>query len=132
MSIRWEGLGFYAQNGPLPWAFTLVLSLGEISRQVRKNMSQFHMGDFISPSEMKSARSELSPNQNTAFHLGNRAGVFIWRIFIPPTYDLASQRRDLGKRASSLTHMNAILIFIVKLLPGEIIGRRDISLTGLI
>ena len=110
----------------------IVVSLDGISRQARKNISRFHMGDVISPSEMKSARSELAPHQNTAFHLGNRAGVFIWRIFIPPTYDLASQRQYLGKRASSFTHMNAILIFIVKLLPGEIIGRRDISLTGLI
>ena len=91
-------------------------------------MSRFHMGDVLSPSEMKSARSELAPKQNTAFYLGNRASVFIWRIFIPPTYDHACQRRDLGKRASSLTLMNAILIFIVKLPPGEIIGRRDISL----
>ena len=74
-----------------------MVSLGEISRQVRKNMSRFHMGEVISPSEMKSARTELAPNQNTAFHPANRAGVFIWRIFIPPTYDLASHRRDLGK-----------------------------------
>ena len=81
---------------------------------------------------MKSTGGELTPNQNTAFHLGNQAGVFIWRIFISPTYDLASYRRDLGKRASSLSHMNAMLIFIVKLLGGEIIGRWDISLTGLI
>ena len=109
-----------------------MVSLGGISRPVRKNMSRFHMGDVISPSEMKLARSELAPNQNTAFHLGNRAGVFIWRIFIPPTYDLASHRRDLGKRASSLIHMNAMLIFIVKLLGGEIIGGRDVSPTGLI
>ena len=93
-------------------------------------MSWFHMGDVISPSEMKSARSELALNQNTAVHLGNWAGVFIWKIFIPPIYDLASQRRDLGKEVSLLTHMNATLIFIVKLLPGEIMGRRDISLTG--
>ena len=71
--------------GPRP---VHMVSLGEISRQVRKNMSRFHMGDVISPSEMKSARRELAPNQNTAFHPGNRAGVFIWRIFIPPTYDL--------------------------------------------
>ena len=92
-------------------------------------MSRFHMGDVISPSEVKSARRELAPNQNTAFYPGNRAGVFIWRIFIPPTYDLASHRRDLGKRASSLTHMNAM--FIVKLLEA-IIGRRDVSPTGLI
>ena len=44
---------------------------------------------------MKSARRELAPNQNAAFHPGNRAGVFIWRIFIPPADDLASPRRDL-------------------------------------
>ena len=74
-----------------------MVSLGEISRQVRKNMSGFHMGDVISPSEVKSTRGELAPNQNTAFHPCNRADVFIWRIFIPPTYDLASHRRDLGK-----------------------------------
>ena len=54
-----------------------MVSLGEISRQMRKNMSQFHMGDVISPSEMKSAESELAPNQNTAFHLGNQVDVFI-------------------------------------------------------
>ena len=66
------------------------------------------------------------------FHPGNRAGVFIWRIFIPPTYDLASHRRDLGKWASSLTHMNVMLIFIVKLFGGPMIGRRDVSPTGLI
>ena len=109
-----------------------MVSLGEISRQVRKNISRFHMGDVISPSEVKSTRRELAPNQNTAFHPGNRADVFIWRIFIPPTYDLASHRRDLGKWATSLTHMNAMLILIVKLSEGEIIGRRDVSPTGLI
>ena len=65
--------------------------------QVRKNMSWFHMGDVISPYEMKSAESELAHDQNTAFHLGNLVDVFIWRIFIPPTYDLAFHRRDLGK-----------------------------------
>ena len=74
-----------------------MVSLGGISRQVRKNLSRFHMGDLISPSEMKSARRELAPNQNTAFHPSNQASVFIWRIFIPPTNDLASHRRDLGK-----------------------------------
>ena len=73
-----------------------MVSLGGISRQARKNMSRFHMGDVISPSEMKSARSELAPNQNTVFHPGNRAGVFIRRIFIPPTYDLASHRHSIG------------------------------------
>ena len=72
------------------------------------------MGDVISPAEMKSARSYLAPNQNTAFHFDNRAGVLIWRIFIPPTNDLASHRRDLGKRASSLNHMNAMLILTSK------------------
>ena len=65
--------------------------------QVRKNMSWFHMGDVISPYEMKSAESELAHDQNTTFHLGNLVDVFIWRIFIPPTYDLAFHRRDLGK-----------------------------------
>ena len=109
-----------------------MVSFAEISRQVRNNLFRFQMADVISPSEMKSARRELAPNQNTAFHPGNRAGVFIWRIFIPPTYDLASRRRDLGKRASSLTDMNPMLIFIVKLVEGDIIGRRDVSLTGLI
>ena len=74
-------------------------------------MFQFHMGDVISPSAMKSAGSELAPSQNTAFHLGNQVNVFIWRIFIPSTYDLAFHRR-----ASSLNYMNAMLIFIVKLL----------------
>ena len=69
-----------------------MVSLGKVSRQVSKNMSQFHMRDVIWPSEMKSARRELAPNQNTAFHPGNQAGVFIWRIFIPPTYDLTSHR----------------------------------------
>ena len=94
-------------------------------------MSRFHMGDVISPSEMKSARSELAPNENIAS--SQQPGwVFIGRIFIPPTYDLASHRRDLGKSAKSLTHMNAMLILIVKLLEGEIIGRRDVSPTGLI
>ena len=100
-----------------------MVSLSEISRQVRQNMSRFHMGDFISLYEMESTGSELKPNQNAAFHLGNRASVFTWRIFISPTYDLASYRRDLGKRASSLSHMNAMVIFIVKLLGDEIIGR---------
>ena len=100
-----------------------MVSLSEISRQVRQNMSRFHMGDFISLYEMKPTGGELTPNQNAAFHLGNRAGVFIWRIFISPTYDIASHRRDLGKRASSPCHMNAMLIFIVKLLGGKIIGR---------
>ena len=83
-------------------------------------MSWFHMGDFIS----LSARWNLpESNQNTAFHLSNQAGVFIRRIFISPTDDLASHRRDLGKRVSSLSHMNAMLIFIVKLLGGKIMGR---------
>ena len=100
-----------------------MVLLSEISHQVRQNMSRFHMGDFISLYEMKSTGGELTPNQNVAFHLGNRAGVFIWRIFISPTYNLASYRRDLGKRASSLSHMNAMLIFIVKLLGGEVISR---------
>ena len=86
-------------------------------------MSRFHMQNLVSLAEMKSAGSVLAPNQNTTFHLGNRAGVFTWRIFIPLTYDLASHRRDLGKRASSLSHMKSMLIFIVKLLRGEIIGR---------
>ena len=99
------------------------------SHQMRQKMSWFHMGDFISLYEMKSTGSELTPNQDTAFHLANRAGVFIWRILISPTYDLASHRRYLGKRASSFSHMN---VFIVKLLGDEIIGRLDISLTGLI
>ena len=74
-----------------------MVSLAVISRQVRKNMSRFHMEDVISPSKMKSTESELTPNQNTAFHLDNRVNVLIWRIFIPPTYDLAFHRRDLGK-----------------------------------
>ena len=51
-------------------------------------------------------------------------------IFMPPTYDLGKFKRDLGKRASSLSHMNTVLTFRVKLLGGEIIGRRDISVTG--
>ena len=47
-----------------------------------------------------------------------------WKIFIPPTYDLGKFKRDLGKRASSLFHMNAIKILLGKQLRGEIIGRR--------
>ena len=53
-------------------------------------------------------------------------------IFVPPTYDLGKFKRDLGKRASLLSHMNTVLTFLVKLLGGEIIGRQDISVTGLI
>ena len=56
-----------------------MVSLGKISRQVKKNMCQFHMGDVILPSEIKSVRSKLTPNQNIAFHLCKWAGVFIWR-----------------------------------------------------
>ena len=47
---------------------------------------------------MKSSGRELAPNQNTAFHLGNRASVF------PPAYGLASHRDDLAKRASLLSY----------------------------
>mgnify|MGYP002804791831 CR=1 FL=1 len=61
-----------------------MVSLGEVCRQVRKNMPQFHMGEST---EMKSAESKLVPNHNTAFHLHNWAGVFISRIFILPSYD---------------------------------------------
>ena len=53
-------------------------------------------------------------------------------IFIPPAYDLGKFKRDLGNRASSRSHMNRVLTFTVKLLGGEIIGRRDISVNGLI
>ena len=95
-------LGVIFNKGRVTGRLFIWYPLGEISRQVRKNMSRFHMGDVFSPSEMKSARSKLAPNQNTTFHLGNRADVFVWRIFILPTYDLASHRRDLGKRASSI------------------------------
>jgi hypothetical protein len=35
-------------------------------------------------------------------------------IFIPPTYDLGKFKRDLGKRASSLSHMNTMQNFIGK------------------
>ena len=109
-----------------------MVSLGEVSRQVRKNMSRFHIEDVISPSEMKSARRELAPNQNTAFHPGNRAGVFIWRIFIRlPMISLLTGEISASE-ASSLTHMNAMLILIIKLLEREIIGRRDVSPTGVI
>ena len=54
------------------------------------------------------------------------------KIFIPPTYDLGKFKRDLGKRASSLSHMNAMKILIGKQLRGEIIGRRDVPLSGII
>jgi hypothetical protein len=36
------------------------------------------------------------------------------KIFIPPTYDLGKFKRDLGKRASSLSHMNTMQNFIGK------------------
>jgi hypothetical protein len=36
------------------------------------------------------------------------------KIFIPRTYDLGKFKRDLGKRASSLSHMNTMQNFIVK------------------
>ena len=76
------------------------------------------MGDFISLSKMKATKNELVHNQNTAFHLGNRAAVFIWRIFISPR----------SRQASLL--VNAILTFIERLLGDEIIGRKgDINLT---
>ena len=54
------------------------------------------------------------------------------KIFIPPTYDIGKFKRDLGKRASSLSHMNAMKFFIGKQLRGEIIGRRDVPLSGII
>ncbi len=49
------------------------------------------------------------------------------KILIPPTYDLGKFKRDLGKRASSLSHMNAMKILIGKQLRGEIIGRRNVG-----
>jgi hypothetical protein len=36
------------------------------------------------------------------------------KIFILPTYDLGKYKRDLGKRASSLSHMNTMQNFIGK------------------
>ena len=85
-----------------------MVLLGAPFHQARKNISPFHKRDVILPSQMKSPGSELAPNQNTAFHLGNQVDMFIWRTFIPFTYDLASDRQDLGKQASSLTQMNAM------------------------
>ena len=58
--------------------------------------------------------------------------VHMGKFSIPPTYDLGKFKRDLGKRASSLSHMNAIKILIGKQLRGEIIGRRDVPLSGII
>ena len=54
------------------------------------------------------------------------------KIFIPLTYDLGKFKRDLGKRASSLSDMNAMKILIGKQLRGEVIGRRDVPLSGII
>ena len=62
-----------------------MVLFAEISHQVRKNLSRFHMAGVISPSEMKSAESKLAANQNTVFHLGNRVDTFMWRNFIPLT-----------------------------------------------
>ena len=42
----------------------------------------------------------------------------------PASYDLDKLKRDIRKRASSLSHMNAMKILIRKQ-RGEIIGRRD-------
>jgi hypothetical protein len=36
------------------------------------------------------------------------------KFFILPTYDLGKFKRDLGKRASSLSHMNTMQNFIGK------------------
>ena len=51
----------------------LFIWFNQISRQVRQNMSRFHLEHLISLSKMKSTGSELAANQNTAFNLGNRA-----------------------------------------------------------
>jgi hypothetical protein len=54
------------------------------------------------------------------------------KIFIQPTYDLGKFKRDLGKRASSLSHMNTMQNFIGKYIGGEIIGKRDVPVIGII
>ena len=54
-----------------------MVPLSEIPHQVRQNIDWFHMGVFISFYVMKCAGSELTSNKNTAFHFGNRAGVYL-------------------------------------------------------
>ncbi len=68
--------------------------------------------------------SDFIPVSGMACSYGN--------IFIPSTYGLGKFKRDLGKRASSLSHMNKIKILIGKQLRGEIIGGRDVPLSGII
>ena len=81
------------------------------------------MGDIISLYEMKSSGRELARNQNAAFHLGNQAGVFIGRIFIPSNYDLTSHRDDLAKQASLLSYQYELDVNFYS----KSISRRDYS-----
>ena len=39
-------------------------------------------------------------------YLGRRAEVFVWISVHPAYQDLASQRQDLGKRASTFDYIN--------------------------
>ena len=48
------------------------------------------------------------------FHPGNRADLFIWENSQPSYGDLGWKNRDLGNRASPLSHMNTSKLVIVR------------------
>ena len=108
-----------------------LASLTEISRQVRKNMSHFHMGDVISPSEMKSSESDWRPIKTLHFisatGLTCSYGIFSSRL---PMISLFPMR---ARRASQLAFSyERDVNFHSKTIRRHVIGRRDVSLTGLI
>ena len=61
-----------------------------------------------------------------------RAEVFIWENFHPGYRDLGRKNRDLGKRASPVSHMNTSIFLQRKEWRGEISETEPARLTGLI
>ena len=62
----------------------------------------------------------------------SRAGVFIWENFHPGYRDLGRKNRDLGNRASPVSHMNTSKFLRRKDWRGEISETEPARLTGLI
>ena len=61
-----------------------------------------------------------------------RVGVFIWENFHPGYRDLGRKNRDLGNRASPVSHMNTSKFLRRKEWRGEISETEPARLTGLI
>ena len=77
--------------GPVSGSNFVFCSYGKLQPGYRANVSGV--------TEMNKART-------FKFHPGNRAGVFIWENFQLGCRDLGRKNRDLGNRASRLSHMN--------------------------